>query len=170
MKKTVFTSKPTKQSKGFTLVEVLVVIVILSLVFSVLSFALYSSIKNSLETSAAAEDLKQKALFFWDTQRKFYTSNYLYLKNNVLTLYNTAGYNQGLVKSTFFIKDGFLWYYEFPFVYADPSFYDEKNAIKLFKVKDFKMYVVKENQQFFEFQGQPDYLVVEIDGSRMVFR
>lgn len=170
MKKTAFTLKPTKQSKGFTLIEVIVVVIIISLVFSVLSFALYSSIKNSIETSKSAEDLKQKTLFFWDTQRKFYTSNYIYLKDNLLTLYNTAGNNQGLVKSTFFLKDGFLWYYEFPFVYGDPSFYDEKNAVKLFKVKDIKMYAVKDNQQFFEFQGLPDYLVIEIDGIRMVLR
>ncbi len=169
MKEMVYISKPTMQNKGFTLVEVIVVVVMISLVFSVLSFALYSSIKNSMETSVGSEDLKQKALFFWDMQKKFYTANYVYLKDNILTIYNTAGNSKGLVKSTFFTKDGFLWYYEFPFVYGDPYFYDEKNAIKLFKIRNFKMYIVKDNQRFFEFQGLPDYLVIEFDAIRMVF-
>ncbi|MGC8942156.1 MAG: type II secretion system protein [Sulfurihydrogenibium sp.] len=174
MKKTAYTSEPTNQSKGFTLIEVLVVIAIISLVFGVLSYSLYSSITNSLELSKTSENIKNLSSFFWDMEKKFSTSKALYLKNfngsPVLTLYNTAGNNKGLVKSVFFIKDNFLYYYEYPYIYADPFFYDEKESYKLFKVKDVKIYVVKDNQQMMEFQGMPDYLVFEIDGTKMVFK
>lgn len=174
MRKTVFTLKPTNQSKAFTLVELLVVITIVSLVFSVLSYSLYSAIKNSLDVSGRSEYVKNLSSFFWDMQKKFSTSKMIYLKNldgnPILTLYNTSGYNKGLVKSVFFIKDGFIYYYEYPYIYGDPFFYDEKESYRLFKISSIKIFAVKDNQQMQEFQGTPDYLIFEIDNTRMVFR
>jgi prepilin-type N-terminal cleavage/methylation domain-containing protein len=174
MKKTEYTSKHTNLNKAFTLVEVLIVITLISLVFSVLAFSFYSSVKNSLDISKKSQEIKNLSSFFWDMERKFSTSNTIYLKNlnstPILTLYNTSGYNKGLVKSVFFLKDGFLHYYEYPYIYADPFFYDEKNSYRLFKVENIKIYAVKDYKQMEEFQGMPDYLVFEINGLRMVFK
>lgn len=174
MKKTAYTLKHTNLNNAFTLIEVLIVITIISLVSSVLSYSLYSSIKNSIEISKRSQEIKNLSSFFWDMQRKFSTSTTIYLKNidnsPILSLYNTAGYNKGLVKSVFFVKDNFLYYYEYPYIYADPFFYDEKDSYILFKINNIKIYAVKDNQQFTEFKGLPDYIVFEINGLRMVFK
>jgi prepilin-type N-terminal cleavage/methylation domain-containing protein len=165
-----YTLNYIRQNKGFTLIEVLIVLTVISLVFTVLSYSLYNSIKSSIEVSNSSNSLKDKAIFFWDMERKFFTAKEIFLKNNILTLYNTSGYTKGLVKSVFFVKDGFLWYYEFPYVYADPYFYDEKNSIKMFKVKDLKIYVVLNDKELTHFEGLPDYLIFEIDGTKMELR
>jgi prepilin-type N-terminal cleavage/methylation domain len=95
--------------KGFTLIEVIITIMILSLVFSVLAFSIYSTIKNSVDIKGQSEKLKEDASFFWDMQKKFSTNTKTFLRNDnghpILVLYNTSGnYYKGLVKSVFLLK------------------------------------------------------------------
>lgn len=161
--------------KGFTLIEVIITMMILSLVFSIVSFSIYSTIKNSLDIKGQSEKLKEEASFFWDMQKKFSTSTKTFLRNNngypILVLYNTSGnYYKGLVKSVFFVRDDDLYYYEFPYVYADPYFYDEKQSYRVFHFESFDISAFVQNKSFKDFEGNPDMLIIQINEKRMVFK
>ncbi len=58
-----FTSKPMKSSKGFTLLETVVVIVLSFLVISLVVFVLRSVGVNVLMLSKDSEELKKKPTF-----------------------------------------------------------------------------------------------------------
>jgi len=161
--------------KGFTLIEVIITIMILSLVFSVLAFSIYSTIKNSVDIKGQSEKLKEDASFFWDMQKKFSTNTKTFLRNNngypILVLYNTSGnYYKGLVKSVFFVKDNDLYYYEFPYMYGDPYFYDEKQSYKVLHFENLDISVVIRGKSFKDFEGNPDMLIIQINDKRMVFK
>lgn len=177
MKKTEYSSKFYSQSsKGFTLIEILITLTLVGLIFSVLSYGLYSSINSSVSISADARQTEEEAKFFWDFQRRFATSKQVFVKKSgdgsqIVAMYNTAGeFSKGVVKSVYFMKDGFIQYYEYPYVFGDPFFYEEKSSVRLVPVKSFTVEVFSQGQKFEEFQGKPEYLVIFVNDRKMVFK
>lgn len=177
MKKMEYSSKFYSQSsKGFTLIEILITLTLVGLIFSVLSYGLYSSINSSVSISADARQTEEEAKFFWDFQRRFATSKQVFVKKSgdgsqMVAMYNTAGeFSKGVVKSVYFLKDGFVQYYEYPYVFGDPFFYEEKSSIRLVPAKNFTAEVYVQGQRFDEYSGKPDYMVVLLNDKRMVFK
>lgn len=176
MRKTVYISNFTKINKGFTLIEILVVLTLIGIVFSVLSFGFYNSIYSSLSISQRSRELEDVAKFYWDFQRKFSTSKQIFIKkisqnNYIITLYNTSGeFSKGLVKSVYFTKENFLWYYEYPYLFADPYFYDETKSVKVIPVKDFNVEINYNGQKVEEAQGFLDFLKLNINNYTLTFK
>lgn len=177
MRKMGYTSKFCNQnSRGFTLIEILITLMLIGLIFSVLSYGVYSSINSSVSISADAKQTEEEAKFFWDFQRRFATSKQVFVKKSgdgsyMVVMYNTAGeFSKGVVKSVYFLKDGFVQYYEYPYVFGDPFFYEERASIRILPAKSFYVEVFSQGQKFEEFQGKPDYIAITVEDRRMVFK
>lgn len=177
MRKMVYSSKYySPNSRAFTLVEILITLTLVGLIFSVLSYGLYSSINSSINISVEAKQTEEEAKFFWDFQRRFVTSKQVFVKKagdgtQMVVMYNTAGeFSKGVVKSVYFLKDGFIQYYEYPYVFGDPFFYEEKESVRLVPAKSFKVEVSFQGQKFDEYSGKPDYMLVLLNDKKMVFK
>ncbi|MCX7739237.1 MAG: type II secretion system GspH family protein [Hydrogenothermaceae bacterium] len=178
MREKVYISKCTsRRIRAFTLVEVLIVLTLLGLVFSLISFSFYNSINSSIYISQKAVEVENFAKFYWDFQRRFSTSNWIFIKkigsnNYIITLYNTSGeFSKGLVKSVYFVKDGYLWYYEFPYVFGDPLFYEENKSIELLPLKSLQIEVISQDKKLDEFNGKSENIRmnVNLNGTELSF-
>lgn len=177
MRKMAYLSKYTSQShRAFTLIEILITLSLIGIVFSVLSFGFYSSINSSIQISMESKKIEDMAKFYWDFQRRFATSKQIFVKKTgdnsyIISLYNTAGeFSKGVVKSVYYTKDGFLYYYEYPYIFADPLYFDEKDSFVLMKIDKISLEIYSQGQKFDEFQGKADYMVLMINDKKMVFR
>lgn len=177
MRKMVYLSKFYSQnSRAFTLIEILITLTLIGLIFSVLSFGIHNSINSSVSISADAKQTEEEAKFFWDFQRRVATSKQVFVKkagdgSQMVAMYNTAGeFSKGVVKSVYFLKDGFVQYYEYPYVFGDPFFYEERSSVRLVPAKSFTVEVYVQGQRFDEYSGKPDYVVVLLNDKKMVFK
>lgn len=160
-----------KDKKGFTLIEVLIVIILIGLIFSLLSMIFYSNINNSLNLILESERLKKEASFFWNIQRKIASAKEIHLDKGNLYMLTTAGdYYEGVVKSAYIFRDGNLFYYEFPYPYGDLRFYEEDKLYNLGKFKNFNILAFKNEKKYDEFIGFPDYFLVEYDDKIIVVK
>ena len=151
--------------KGFTLLEVLLVIALMGVFFGVLSYSFYSSARNSYLLLESAELTKEEALFFWSLQRKLTGAKDLYLKKDALFMTTSAGdYYQGIVKCAYIYKDGWLYYYEFPYPYGDIAFYEEDKLVKIGRFGETTFRAFFSGQFFEEFRGLPQWLEVRVGG------
>lgn len=149
--------------RGFTLIEVLLAITLMGVFFGIISYSFYSSVKNSYLLLNSAELTKEEALLFWNLQRKIVGAKEIYLKRDSLFIISSAGdYYQGMVKCAYIFRDGWLYYYEFPYPYGDISFYEEEKLIKLspFRELSFRAF---SGQYLEEFRGLPQWVEVKLD-------
>lgn len=161
----------SKNKKGFTLIEVLIVIVLIGLIYSLLSMIFYSNIGNSLNIISDSEKLKREANFFWNIQRKVASAKEIYLNKGNIYMLTTAGdYYEGLVKSAYILKEGNLYYYEFPYPYGDLRFYEEYRLNNVGKVEKFQILAFKNENKYDEFIGFPDYFFVEYNGRKIIVK
>ncbi len=155
--------------KGFTLLEVLLAISLMGIFFATLSYSFYSIIQSTYSLLEYTEKTKQDASLFWELQRKLIGAKDLYLKKDALFIITTSGdYYQGIVKCAYIYKDGWLYYYEFPYPYADISFYEEDKLIKLFRFKEFHFKALVDGKYLEEFRGLPQALVVSIGSKTLI--
>lgn len=160
-----------RHKEGFTLIEVLIVIILIGLIFSILSMIFYSNISNSLNFISRSEKLKREANFFWNIQRKIASAKEIQLDKNNIYMFTTAGdYYEGMVKSAYIFRDGNLFYYEFPYPYGDLKFYEEDKLNNLGKVKNFRIMAFKKERQYEEFKGMPDYFMIEYDERKIIVK
>lgn len=161
----------SKNKKGFTLIEVLIVILLIGFIYSLLSMIFYSNIGNSLNIISDSEKLKREAIFFWNIQRKVASAKEIYLNKGNLYMLTTAGdFYEGLVKSAYIFREGNLYYYEFPYPYGDLRFYEEDKLTNLGKFENFRILAHKNKNQYEEFNGFPDYFSVEFNGRKIIVK
>lgn len=160
-----------KDKRGYTLIEVLIVITIIGIIFSVLSIIFFSSITNSLDLIENSEKLKRQAILFWDFQRKIGSAKEILLEKGELFMITTAGdYYEGVVKCAYISKGDSLFYYEFPYPYGNLKFYEENKLINLGKIKNFKILAVKDNINYEIFKGLPDYFYIEYEDKKIIVK
>ncbi|MFN3471700.1 MAG: prepilin-type N-terminal cleavage/methylation domain-containing protein [Aquificaceae bacterium] len=151
--------------RAFTLVEVLLVLVLMGLFFGTLSYSFYSSLRSSYLLSQSSQLTKEEILLFWDLQRKLTGATNLYLRKDGLFMITSSGdYHQGMVKCAYIYRDGWLYYYEFPYPYGDIAFYEEDRLIKLGRFKDLSFRVFSNGSYFEEFRGLPQWVEVSFEG------
>lgn len=130
------------KNNGFTLLEIIVVMVILSLFFSSLIGSYIFIVNKSLKTIKSSQNLYS------------YTKSIYLLKNSVacakdikidnsqeypkLYLYTYCGVYKGFSKEVFFVKDHHLYLYAYPYKFGSLYFYDKTKATKLIPIKIFK--------------------------------
>ncbi len=152
--------------RGFTLLEVLLVIALMGVFFGVLSYSFYSSARNSYLLVESAELTKEEAFLFWNLQRKISSATDLFLKKDSLFMITSSGdYYQGVVKCAYLYRDGLIYYYEFPYPYGDISFYEEDKLVRLGRFGEVSFRAYANGQFFEEFRGIPQWVEVKT-GSR----
>ena len=145
--------------RGFTLLEVLLVLILMGVFFSVLSYSFYSSTRNSYFMLESAELLKGEIFLFWDLQRKLTGATDLYVKKDGLFMVTSSGdYYQGLVKCAYVYRDGWLYYYEFPYPYGDITFYEEDKLVRVGRFEELSFRAFFNGQFFDEFRGLPQWV------------
>ncbi len=121
--------------KGFTLLEVIVVIVILSLFFGVLIGSYFFIINKSLKTIKGSKDTYDYANLIYNLERAVLCSKDLKIDNSkdfsTIYMYTSCGVYNGFSKEGLFVKDGYLYMYSYPYKIGDLFFYDDKKSIKL---------------------------------------
>lgn len=157
--------------KAFTLIEVLIVLTLLGLIFSILSVVFYSNIKNSLILITDSDKLKNNANIFWSINRKILSSKEILLEKGDLYMITSAGdYYEGIVKCAYIYRGGKLLYYEFPYPYGDLRFYEEEKLHSLGLMKNFKITAFKNEKKYDEFKGMPDYFIVELEDKIFIIK
>ncbi len=153
------------KDRAFTLVEVLVVLTLIGLTFSVLLFVFSRGVDSSLNLTGRAERLKLEARLFWDLQRKILGAKRLKVENNNLYLITSAGdFYPGVVKCAYLYRDGELYYYEFPYPYGAIDEVEEGRLYLLGKVENFEVIAVVGNREENTYEGLPLFVKVKLNG------
>ena len=151
--------------RGFTLLETLIVITLMSIFFSVLSYSFYSSVKNSYLLLESAELTREELLLFWNLNRKVAGATELHVRRDGVFMITPSGdYYQGIVKCAYIYRDGWLYYYEFPYPYGDLTFYEEDKLIRIGKFKELSFRAYANGQYFEEFIGIPQWIELNTEG------
>ncbi|MEZ0360718.1 MAG: prepilin-type N-terminal cleavage/methylation domain-containing protein [Hydrogenobacter sp.] len=160
-----------KGKRGFTLLEVLLVLVLIGILFGLISYTFYSLVTNSLSLAKDSERLKEDASLLWNIQRKILSSKSIYLEKDKLFIITSAGdYYEGMVKCAYIYKDGILYYYEFPYPYGDIRFYEEDKLIKLGRFDTISFRAYKGGNFYDTFDGIPELIYVKMNNREFVIR
>ena len=154
-----------KRSSGFTLVEVLLVLALLGLSFSIISTIFVGFMNSLIRMQESSETLRERALLLMDIKRKVLSAKEVALKGNQFFMHSAGGsYFPGLVKCGYVYKAGQLYYYEFPYPYGDILYYEEDKLVKLAKLSKFKVLV----DGMEEFKGKPSKVEVFVDNEKLI--
>ncbi|WP_448584400.1 prepilin-type N-terminal cleavage/methylation domain-containing protein [Thermocrinis sp.] len=157
--------------RGFTLLKILVVLLLLGLLFGLLSFVLKSGIENSLSVVENSQRLKDESLLILNIQRKILSAKDAYMEEGKLFLHTYAGdYYEGLVKCAYIYKDGALYYYEFPYPYGSINFYEEEKLIKLASFDSLSFLAESMGNFQKSFRGLPERYRIIVEGREYVLK
>ena len=157
--------------KAFTLVEVLVVLALAGLLFGMLSFAFYRASNGSLSLLQLSENVKREAVLYWELERKIIGAKEIHIENDRIYMLTTGGsLYEGVVKCAYFVKDGVLFYYEFPYPYLSLDDIEETKAYKVMEVKNFKVRAKIRDSEVKTLIGLPDYVLITIDDRRFTYK
>jgi len=159
-------------SEGFTLTEVLVVLAIISLVFSLILISFRRATFFTLDAKEEAEELKSEALIFWELQRSLAGAKRLKVNRGKELFLTTSGGSiyRGIVKKGFIFKEGWLYLYEFPYPSGSLDFYEEDKLIKLSRVKSFKVLALDSRGRHENYEGLPPFVIVELNSKEFTFK
>ncbi len=156
--------------KGFTLTEILIVVSLLGLLFGTLLFSFYRASDSSLRLLSLSDSLKQEALLYWELERKILGARLIHIENDRIYMLTTGGsFYEGVVKCAYFLKDGKLYYYEFPYPYLALDDIEEDKAYEIMRLKSFKVSAIDRNSRFRTFIGIPDFVEVLVNGRRFLY-
>ena len=157
-------------SKAFTLIEVLVVLTLVGMTFSVLLLILSRGTDSSLNVTRGSENLKMEVRLFWDIQRKVLGAKRIRVEGNNLYLITSAGdFYPGVVKCAYIYRDGELYYYEFPYPYGAINEVEEDKLYRLGKVEKFEVVAIERNREERAYEGLPRLVKVRLNGREFVF-
>ena len=158
------------KDRAFTLVEVLVVLTLIGLTFSVLLLVFSRGADSSLNLTSRAESLKLEARLFWDLQRKILGAKRLRIENDNLYLITSAGdFYPGVVKCAYLYRNGELYYYEFPYPYGAIDEIEEEKLYRLGRVESFEVIAVVGNREEYTYEGLPLFVKVRLNGKEFLF-
>ena len=156
--------------RAFTLVEVLVVLTLIGLTFSLLLFVFSRGVDSSLNLSRRGEALSMEARLFWDLQRKILGATRIKVESNNLYMVTSAGdFYPGVVKCAYIYRDGDLYYYEFPYPYGAIDGIEEERLYRLGKVESFEVVAVAGNREERVYEGLPLFVKVRLNGKEFLF-
>ncbi len=159
-----------EKNKGFTLVEVLIVLSLLGLTFSVLLLTWARGMDSSLNISKRAEELKSEILLFWDLQRKILGAKKIKLYRGNIYMITTGGsIYQGIVKCAYVFNNGSLFYYEYPYPYGALEEIEEDKLQRIGNFENFEVSAVKDKKEWRDYEGMPDYVVIRLNDREFVF-
>ncbi|RUM32900.1 MAG: prepilin-type cleavage/methylation domain-containing protein [Aquifex sp.] len=159
-------------SEAFTLVEVLIVLSIISLIFTLLFTSLTRVVGVSLDTVKTSEKLKEEMLLFWELKRSFVGAKEILIKEGREVYLITSGGNRykGVVKKAYIFKDNYLYLYEFPYPIGSIDFYEEDKLMKIGKFASFRVYALDSQGKHENFKGIPPYVIVELEKKEFTFK
>lgn len=158
-----------KRGRAFTLVEVLVVLTLLGLIFSLLLLVFWRGTDSSLNLSRRGEGLRGEVLLFWDLQRKVLGAKRIKVEGNNLYLITSSGdFYQGVVKCAYLYKDGKLYYYEFPYPYGPMDEIDRSKLQTLGRFEEFEVRAVEGNREEKVYDGLPRFVKVRLNGKELL--
>lgn len=158
-----------KLSKAFTLVEILVVLTLLSVTFSTLLLVFSRGIDSSLNLFSESQKLRSEVLLFWDMERKVLGAKRIKIENDRLYMITSAGsLYEGVVKCAYFLKEGKLYYYEFPYPYGPIDDIEEDKAYEIGLFKEFSIRAIVNSREEVSFDGLPQYVEIIADGRKFL--
>jgi prepilin-type N-terminal cleavage/methylation domain-containing protein len=158
------------RNKGFTLVEILIVLLILGLTFASLSLILTRGTDSGLTLVRDSEEFKREVTLFWDLQRKILGAKRIKIEDNAIFMHTTGGSHfRGVVKCAYFVENGVLKYYEFPYPYGEIDELYEGITYELGKVDSFEVYASDGRVDESAYDGLPRYVKVILNGREFVF-
>jgi len=157
---------------SFTLVEVLIVLLLISLTFSILFFSFSRIISYSLHVSSEAERIKGELMLFWELTRAFTGARKFLLQEGRKVFLLTSGGSiyRGLVKKAFIYKDGSIYTYEFPYGAGSLDFFEEEKLLKLLNAEDFRVYAIDKRGRHKNYEGLPPLVIVELGERKFTFK
>ncbi|WP_457600652.1 prepilin-type N-terminal cleavage/methylation domain-containing protein [Hydrogenivirga sp.] len=158
------------RGRAFTLIEVLVVLTLLGLTFSILLLVFTRGVDSSLNLSGSSEALRLKASLFWDMQRKLLGARRIRVEDDSIFMVTTGGsFSEGVVKCAYIYRDGRLYYYEFPYPYGAINEIDEDRLYELGRLDSFTITVREGNREFKTYDGLPQFVEVKVDDESFFF-
>lgn len=128
--------------KGFTLLEILIVIIIISLFFGVAISSYIFIVNKSLKTIKNSNKTYKYTYTIYTLEKSINCAKDIKIDNSkdnsVIYLYTYCGIYPGLSKEVFFIKNNYLYVYSYPYIIGDMTFYEQSKATKLIKANTLK--------------------------------
>lgn len=159
-----------RRNKAFTLIEVLITVMIIGITLTSLFLVFSRGSTTGVWLTSEAETFKMEASLFWDLQRKVLGSKRIRVENNALYMHTTGGSHfPGVVKCAYYVKDGFLHYYEFPYPYQSINELYEGVDYIVGKVDRFEVYASDGSVDETAYDGLPRFVKVVINDREFVF-
>jgi prepilin-type N-terminal cleavage/methylation domain-containing protein len=162
-----------KYPKGFTLLEVLVVLVLVGLIFTLVLTVFWRITETSSEVSKRASKLQRETTLYWQLTRSFFGTKRLAVVNGTQIYAITTGGSlfKGTVWCAYLYRNGTLYYYEYPYPppYSIKEIPREASEIILGKFKSVKFSARKGGIFYSNFEGKPDTVKVELNGESFLF-
>ncbi len=159
--------------RGFTLLEVLITLSLLSLIF-IIAFGSYVRIINSsTDAVKRSEALYEELRLFWEFNRAFVGAKRILLKNSREVYLITSGGSRfkGIVFRAFVSKEDGLYEYEFPYPPKVMRIRIPKEKLSLIShLRDVRFFAYLDGQKLDRYEGLPEALLVEMNGREYIFK
>ena len=159
--------------KGFTLVEVLVVLILISLLFSFLFIAFFQSVQSSLNIEKSANQIKKQANLYWFLEKLVYTAqNFSIINGTAIYFKGPCGlFHKGIVKCALIYKKPWLYYYEYPYYFEPITDFRNETPIKLERLEKLSFLVKTKEKILRNYEGAlPDFLIAKFNDTEMIFK
>ena len=156
-----------RSGRGFTLTEVLVVLLLFGVSLSLLLFVFSRGVSSSLAVEERSERVSLLASLFWDMERKIFGAERIYIEGDALYMVTSGGsYYPGLVRCAYIFRDGDLLYFEDPDL-SKEIYATEGDGIRIGRFERFRVVAVEGNRDLPAYDGLPRFVRVYLDD--MVF-
>ncbi len=161
----------SNRGKGFTLPEVLVVLILLGVLFSIVGTVFLRGSDSALSVIERAEKLKLEVSLFWDLQRKIIGSRNLKVEGDAIYMVSSGGsYYPGVVKCAYLFKHGKLYYYEYPYPLGALDEVEEDKLVLIGNFESVTFSAIERDREYETYEGLPDYVKVSVNGKDLIFQ
>lgn len=156
--------------RAFTLIELLITLTLIGLVLSTISFSFFRGLDSIIRLSSEARVLSEDAILVWDLHRKLIGATDIYVsKEGIFMISSSGSFYPGVVKCAYIYKDGWLYYYEFPYPYGDIRFYEPDRLLKLRPIRFFSARAILfDGSRVEDFRGIPRAVEVSLDKEKII--
>ncbi len=158
------------RDRGFTLVEILITLTIIGLTLTSLFLIFSRGTTSSFHLTEESRDFKMEVSLFWDLQRKILGAKRIRIENNAIYMNTTGGSHfPGVVKCAYYVEDGMLHYYEFPYPYKEINEFYEGIDYVIGPVRNFEVFASDGDVDETAYDGLPRYVKVVVNDREFVF-